>query len=81
MTVTLFHDDEQVARGTAGEALLDDPFLSLSLLANSLAERGRSLEAGQPVITGSFFSARRVEGPGVWRADFEHIGGVSVAFT
>lgn len=78
-TMALFCDGEELTRTTAGVPL-DDPFVSLSRLVTSLGEAGRGLEAGQPVLTGSF-AHERVERPSVWQADFGPLGGVSITFT
>lgn len=75
-TVELWHDDELVSTSTPGDAM-DDPFLSLARVAALLHEHGRSLAAGERVITGSFARAA-VTGPGRWRAVFHDIGVVTV---
>lgn len=79
VAATLFCDGEQVAQATTRTLPFDDPFLSLARLATSLAASGRVVEAGQPVLTGSFAFAR-VERPSLWRADFGPLGEVSVRF-
>ncbi len=62
-----------------GTEVIDDHFLSLSILANTLARYGLALEAGQRVITGSY-SKHDVTGNGQWRADFAGIGAVEASF-
>ena len=82
LAMELTRDEEIVARVIAGENLeIDDPFLSLSRLSNSLEGYGRGLEAGQPVITGKFAGPVPVEGPSLWKATFSGIGDVSMRFS
>ncbi len=59
--------------------MIDDHFVSLAVLANTLGRFGRHLEAGQKVITGSF-SNHKVKEPGHWLADFGSIGSVDIHF-
>jgi 2-keto-4-pentenoate hydratase len=78
LEVRLFRDGVEVARERAGESIVfDDPFLSLARLAAVLSRSGRSLEAGQPVITGSFANVE-LDGPGRWRAVFSGVGAVEL---
>lgn len=80
LTVELFREEEQVARETTGETLeIDDPFLALARVATLLAKHGRHIEAGQPVLTGSF-AAVPVEASTTWRATFSGLGEVSITF-
>lgn len=62
-----------------GRECIDDHFLSLAVLANTLGRFGMRLEAGQKVITGSF-SNHKVKEAGHWRADFGPIGSVEIHF-
>lgn len=72
-------DDALMAQAVGDSTHIDDHFLSLSLLANTLAECGEALEAGMQVITGSF--AYHDVAPGQsWCARFSGIGSVSVRF-
>lgn len=73
-------DGQLIAQALGDAAFIDDHFLSLSILANTLGEHGEALEAGMRVITGSF-SNHTVTAPGVWQASFSGIGAVSVRFT
>lgn len=78
LTVRLFRDDEKIANEQAGETLVfDDPFLSLARLAERLSRSGRQLEAGQPVITGSFANVP-LDRPARWRAEFSDVGVVEL---
>lgn len=71
--------EELIAQAVGDNNQIDDHFLSLSLLANTLADCGEALEAGMRVITGSFSNHDVVPGQS-WRARFSDIGGVSVRF-
>ncbi len=71
--------DGREEANVAGPDVIDDHFLSLAILANTLGRFGRRLEAGQRVITGSF-SAHRVKAPGHWHAVFSGVGEVSIRF-
>lgn len=68
--------EEATARGAE---VIDDHFVSLAILANTLGRFGRRLEAGQRVITGSF-SAHKVKQPGHWHARFSGVGEVEIHF-
>ncbi len=78
LRVTLRRGGEEVATAVGAE-VIDDHFLSLSILANTLAECGESLAAGMRVITGSF-SKVDVRAGERWEAEFAGIGTVRVAF-
>jgi 2-keto-4-pentenoate hydratase len=78
-TVRFYQDDDLLNEVTPGETM-DDPYLSLARLAAQLDEYGLGLEAGQPVITGSFCSTA-VERPARYRATFSDVGEVVVSFT
>ncbi|MBI4083494.1 MAG: fumarylacetoacetate hydrolase family protein [Candidatus Lambdaproteobacteria bacterium] len=62
-----------------GEKVIDDHYLSLSVLANMLGSFGVPLEAGQRVITGSFTKHTVHQGDS-WEATFAGIGKVSATF-
>lgn len=72
-------DEQLVAQVVGDDGQIDDHFLSLSILANTLAEYGQALEGGMRVITGSF-SNHDVATDQVWRAEFAGIGAVSARF-
>jgi 2-keto-4-pentenoate hydratase len=58
---------------------IDHPWESLAALANSLAERGRRLEAGQIVLTGSVSTVQLPDHPAFEvRADFGRIGTITM---
>jgi 2-keto-4-pentenoate hydratase len=75
-TVRVFKDDAQ-SGGSPAEPEMDDPFASLAALSDLLARHGRSLRAGDHVITGSF-TRLAVTGPARWRAEFCGVGEVSL---
>lgn len=78
MTVVLRGDGQSVV-SVVGREVIDDHFLSLAMLAKTLAKHGLALESGMRVITGSF--AKVDVAPGQrWEAEFAGIGEVAVTF-
>ncbi|RSM77788.1 4-oxalocrotonate decarboxylase [Kibdelosporangium aridum] len=68
-------DGQQVATAT-GAAVLGHPAAALALAANELARRGKAIEAGSVVFTGSLTEAVRLT-PGIEVvAEFGHLGQV-----
>jgi 2-keto-4-pentenoate hydratase len=78
-TVALYHDDELVGAAT-GAAALGHPCASVAWLANALGGLGRTLRAGEWVLSGSLTSAVRATPGARFRAEFGSIGDVSCAF-
>lgn len=78
MTVVL-RGDGQTAVSVLGREVIDDHFLSLAMLAKTLARHGLALEPGMKVITGSFAKVEVAPGQR-WEAEFSGIGGVAVTF-
>ena len=76
---TLFRDGEEVYTGLSRDEL-DEHLGSLARLAAVLAAHGRALEPGQKVITGAFARFEAKAGQ-QWRADYQGIGRVEIAFT
>lgn len=76
--VVLRRDGIVLADVTPGAAL-DDPFLSLARMCRELDRYGLGLEAGQPVITGSFCH-QDIDQDGCYSAEFVGIGTVDVTF-
>ena len=76
-TVKYFVNDEQTGTST-GAAVLGHPAAAVAWLANTLADLGQSLEAGQVIMPGSLLAM--VDGkPGTsFRAEYENLGSVSV---
>jgi 2-keto-4-pentenoate hydratase len=64
--------------GHSAPATLDDPFLSLTRMCQSLALNGRGLSAGQRLITGSLTSAVPTDGAHSFHADFGPLGRVTL---
>jgi 2-keto-4-pentenoate hydratase len=78
-TTVEFYRDEQLVETKTPGTTMDDPYVSLARLCNRLHQYGVGLEAGQPVITGSFCH-HAVRRPDAYRAVFSGIGEVSVTF-
>lgn len=79
ITVTLRRGSDVVAQTQGGPETIDDHFLSLSILANTLAAYGESLNAGMRVITGSFAKVP-VHAGETWSAEYSGIGELSASF-
>ena len=69
-----------VDKGT-GSAVMGDPAVAVAWLANTLAEFGTGIEAGQFVMSGSFTSAYFVHSGDHATARIQGLGDVSVTFT
>jgi 2-keto-4-pentenoate hydratase len=77
--VTMLHNGQEVAKGT-GAAVLGHPADSVAWLANALAPYGRSLRAGEYVLSGSMTTAVRAAKGDQFEADFGDFGRVSCEF-
>ena len=77
--VTVSKNDARVAEGS-GAAVLDDPRLALTWLANDRARRGDGLKAGQVVTTGTCIVPLPIAPGDVVVADFGELGRVGVRF-
>jgi 2-keto-4-pentenoate hydratase len=62
----------------AGAAALGDPVKVVAWLANTLGEMGVKLEAGQLIMTGALHAAVPMRAGDVFRADFDHLGPLTV---
>lgn len=80
LEVVLRRNGEEAARTLGNADTIDDHFLSLSILANTLAGHGEAVEAGSRVITGSFAKFEVAAGER-WEAEFSGIGSIAVSFT
>jgi len=76
-------NQRQLSRGddhiekTESQGHIDDHHQSISTLANTLGQHGRSIEVGQKVITGAFGKTPFAEG--VFQGHFSHdVGNVKV---
>jgi 2-keto-4-pentenoate hydratase len=81
MEVRLSSGDAELATGR-GSKVMGNPLAAVAWLSGHLSERGRSLEEGAVVLTGSLTGHHLVTGPDTdYRADFGELGQVSVSFT
>jgi len=71
------HRDGVKVGSAVGRGWMDPHFLSLSRVADLLADFGLSLEPGQHIITGAFVR-ENVRGPAHWRGTFSGIGSVEI---
>jgi 2-keto-4-pentenoate hydratase len=62
----------------AGAAALGDPVRVVAWLANTLGEMGVALEPGHVIMTGALHAAVPMRAGDVFRADFDHLGSVTV---
>ena len=60
------------------EGLTDDPMGALAWIVNLAADRGKPLEAGQVVITGSIIATLPIAAGETFRFEFEGLGGVEM---
>lgn len=79
LRVDLECEGESIATG-AGSLVMGDPLRAISWLARHLAERGKSLEPGEIVLTGSLTGHHEVAPGRTYAATFDEIGSVSVVF-
>lgn len=80
MEVTLSEGDTTLATGE-GAKVMGNPLAAVAWLSGHLSERGRTLERGEVVLTGSLTGHHPVTGPETeYRADFGDLGRVSVRF-
>jgi 2-keto-4-pentenoate hydratase len=78
-TVVLAKDGEPFAEGR-GEMALGSPANAVAWLANKLADRGRGLEAGQLVMTGTLTPITPIERGSTYVASFSTLGSVETTF-
>jgi len=77
--VTLSRNGTLAAEGS-GAAVLDDPRLALTWLANDRAKRGEGLKAGQVVTTGTCIVPAKIAPGDSVVADFGELGRVGARF-
>lgn len=77
LTVTI---GKRTVDNATGDAVLGDPINSIAWLANKLAEYGRSLSAGELIMTGSFTKQHKIKKGDTITADFEGLGTVTATF-
>ena len=75
--MTLTRNGELVDTG-AGAAALGDPLAVVAWLANVLGEVGQALEPGHLIMTGALHAAVPMAAGDVFRAEFDHLGPVTV---
>ena len=79
-TATLALNGVDIESGT-GDAVMGDPAAAVAWLANTLAEFGTELSAGQLIMSGSFTSAAFVHAGDLATATITGLGAVSLQFT
>ena len=77
--VVLTRDGKELARGL-GKAAMGHPANAVSWLAGKLADRGRSLNAGDLVMTGTLTPILAIESPALYKAEFSTLGPVEKVF-
>jgi|SRR4051794_15657960 2-keto-4-pentenoate hydratase len=77
----LFHRNGVPIDSGAGAAVLGDPVRAVAWLANRLGELGSGLQAGDVVLSGALHRMVAVRPGDVVRAEFAHLGSVSVRFS
>mgnify|MGYP000928288338 FL=1 len=78
-SVVLSQDGVQIAEGR-GEMAMGHPANAVSWLAGKLADRGKGLEAGQLVMTGTLTPILTIEADSTYEAAFSTLGTVTKAF-
>ncbi|HEX2888273.1 2-keto-4-pentenoate hydratase [Vineibacter terrae] len=73
------HDGKELAAGP-GANVMGNPLSSLAWLANQLIARGKTLRAGDTVLTGSTHPPQFLSGPGEAVSEFVGIGETRVTF-
>jgi 2-keto-4-pentenoate hydratase len=71
--VVLTREGRELATGK-GEAAMGHPANAVSWLAGKLSDRGRSLKAGELVMTGTLTPILSIEAPALYRATFSTLG-------
>jgi 2-keto-4-pentenoate hydratase len=76
ISVTLYHNDEQVVSGQSN-FVLDNPINAVEWLNNKLSTQGSVLRKGMIISSGTFISPIPLE-LGTYRAVFAHFGEVKL---
>jgi 2-keto-4-pentenoate hydratase len=79
INVVMYDGDVEVSSGV-GAAVLGHPARAAAWLVNTLGELGVGLEAGHVVMPGAMHAAVTAEAGHSYRAVFDHLGAVEVAF-
>lgn len=77
----VYGSERSYSRGGSGEAVLGDPRLALTWLANELPRRGLQLRAGQVVTTGTCMKPLEITADDAVTVNFGALGMVAVRFT
>lgn len=78
--VAIYKNGELIDTG-AGAAALGNPARCVAWLANKYGAQGESLKAGDIVLPGSVHAMQPVSRGDVFRADFAHLGMVTIPFS
>lgn len=77
--MTVFKNGEEMDSATAA-AVMGNPLNAVAWLANALSRFDISLNKGEVILSGALSAAVPVEDGDTFRADFDHLGSVSVTF-
>jgi len=78
-TAVIYRDGVELGRGLS-DTIMGHPARSVAWLAGKLAERGRSLRAGDFILTGSVTPIYDMKAPATYRGTFAHLGVVEKRF-
>ncbi len=78
-TAILYRDVVELGRGLS-DRIVGHSARSVACLAGKLAEHGRSLQAGDFILTGSVTPISDVEAPATYRSAFSHLGAAAKRF-
>lgn len=74
----VFTKNGSVVATGAGAAALGNPLAAVAWLANTLAPMGITLPAGSVIMTGALHAMVPIEAGDVFRAEFDHLGPITV---
>lgn len=75
----MFTKNGQLIATGAGAAALGDPIAAVAWLANTLHPMGVTLKAGHVIMTGALHAMVPVSPGDIFRADFDHLGPVTIS--
>lgn len=75
--MVLTRNGNVIATG-AGAAALGDPLAAVAWLANTLAPMGVALPSGSVILTGALHAMTPIAPGEVYRADFDHLGAITL---
>lgn len=76
ISVTLFHNDKQIAEGQSA-FVLENPLNAVMWLHHKLASQGKVIKKGTIISSGTFINSLPLE-TGTYRAVFDHFGEVTI---